>query len=388
MLQFILILIIGILFINSFYLFIFSLAGKIVKPIVYKINKSSKQRKFLILIPGYKEDGVIFNSAQSVLAQDYPSSLYKCVVIADGFKSETLALLKQAGAETFELPEDPKRNKAKAIQQYFSYNKEKFDVCIVLDADNCVEKDMLIKANLYLDQGFTVIQAKRVAKNVNNKLARLDGISEIINNHIFRKGQRALGLSSSLIGSGMIIEMALFHKLMENMNVFSGFDKELELRTLKNKITIEYAEDILIYDEKVTKHEVYVNQRRRWTYAQIYFLKKNAFNAFKELILFRNIDYFNKVLQFSLLPRVMCLGLSLVLVPISLLAGPNFFIASLLNSLLIIFALFFAINKELKIVEIIKLSDKLPAVFLGMFKAIISSHQASKKFIHTPHNIH
>jgi len=39
-------------------------------------------------------------------------------------------------------------------------------------------------------------------------LALLDGISEEINNNIFRKGHQTLGLSSALIGSGMALIMS------------------------------------------------------------------------------------------------------------------------------------------------------------------------------------
>lgn len=133
---------------------------------------------------------------------------------------------------------------------------------------------ILLQANAYAQNGVQILQAKRVAKNANNSMSRLDGLSEIINNHIFRKGQRVMGLSASLIGSGIFIDLSIFRKVMNQMNVFSGFDKEMEIRILREKLIIEYAEDILIYDEKVEDNEVFVNQRRRWTYAQFYFFKK------------------------------------------------------------------------------------------------------------------
>jgi hypothetical protein len=47
------------------------------------------------------------------------------------------------------------------------------------------------------------VQGHRTAKNTNNSWAILDAISEEINNNIFRKGHRVLGLSSAIIGSGM-----------------------------------------------------------------------------------------------------------------------------------------------------------------------------------------
>ncbi|MBK7391586.1 MAG: hypothetical protein IPI23_21695 [Bacteroidetes bacterium] len=184
----------------------------------------------------------------------------------------------------------------------------------------------------------------------------------------------------------MFMKLSIFRMVMEDMDVFSGFDKELELRILKNRLTINYASDILVYDEKVTSHEVFVNQRRRWTYAQYFFLKKNALNSLHELILKGNIDYFNKVLQFALLPRVLCIVLSVIMIPVAAFTGESFLFMSLLVFADVFIAILLSVRNELKWNEILTLTSRIPAVFFGMVKAIVTSQQASKKFIHTPHN--
>ena len=57
----------------SFYIFIFSFAG------MFKLknqkNLDSKERKFAVLIPGYKEDQVIIEVAEDALKQNYPKEL-------------------------------------------------------------------------------------------------------------------------------------------------------------------------------------------------------------------------------------------------------------------------------------------------------------------------
>ncbi len=374
-----------LLIINTLYLFVFSLAGLITPK--KKSVKSNSSNNFLVLIPAYKEDEVIIKSVESVMAQNYESSLFHCVVIADGLKAATLKNIALLGAEAFELPELKIRNKANAIQYYLNSSSKTYDACIILDADNIVEADLLIQANTRLNQGEVVIQGRRVAKKESNRLSRLDSISEIINNHIFRKGQRGLGLSASLIGSGMILNMEIFKRVMKDMNVISGFDKEMELRILKQKLTIEYAEEIVIYDEKVSDGKVYVNQRRRWTYAQLFFLRKNAKNAVSQLVLEGNFDYFNKVLQFALLPRIITLGLSILLIPITFFLGTKLFIAAIAILFLIAVSFLVALKGKLKFSEILGLTAKIPFVFYGMLKAIFTSQKASKSFIHTPHNI-
>jgi cellulose synthase/poly-beta-1,6-N-acetylglucosamine synthase-like glycosyltransferase len=371
---------------NAAYLFIFSVAGALRQPGVPKSKQSEYAPNFLVLLPGFKEDSVIIKSAESVLAQNYPSENFKCVVLADCFKPETVAALRTRGVEVFEVPDDPNRNKAKSIQLYLSNCFTEYNACVILDADNVIQPDFLQVAASYIANGSKIIQARRVAKNEENVLSRMDSLSEVINNHIFRKGQRALGLSASLIGSGMIIDMNTFRMVMEDMDVFSGFDKEMELRLLKNRFTMEYAESIVVYDEKVSQHQVYVNQRRRWTYAQIHFLKKNIFRAFYELISHRNFDYFNKVVQFSLLPRIVTIGLSLILIPATFFLEANYFIASSIIFAMVSSSILIASRKHIRFSEILKLTMGMPAVFFGMIKALVTSGQAARKFIHTPHN--
>lgn len=351
------------------------------------IDHVNPKRRFLILIPAYKEDEVILASVESVKRLNYPSTLFNCVVIADGFLPSTIQKLKELGVDVLELPHNDLRNKSRAIRYYLDRNEVNYDACLLLDADNCVLPDMLLKANAYWQTGVRILQAKRVAKNENNELSRLDSLSEIINNHIFRKGQRSLGLSASLIGSGIFIDMNLFREIMMDMDIFSGFDKEMEIRLLRNREKMEYAEDILILDEKVSDKEVFINQRRRWTYAQMYFLKKYAIEAFYQLFRYRNIDFFNKVVQFFLFPRIISLGLSVLLLPITLVLIPEWTILSLTASLLLFIALTLAVKDHLKREESLRLIKALPGTFVRMMYAMLDSSKAAKRFIHTPHKI-
>lgn len=324
---------------------------------------------------------------RSVLNQQYPAQLFTCAVIADAFEPATITALQTTGATVHQLPAFENRNKAKAINHYLQEVSEPYDACILLDADNVVHPDFLLKMEMHLQMQHLVVQGKRVAKNENNQLARMDALSEIINNHIFRKGQRTMGFSASLIGSGVMIEMQLFRQLMNGINVYSGFDKELELRLLESRHVIEYDETILISDEKVSNHSVFVNQRRRWIFAQLYFLRRNAVKAFRLLITKGNADYFNKVLQFMLFPRLLGWGFNLLLAIIAFLFRPDLGIFFLIPLVLYSIALYLPVRKTLGTKEFFRLLAHLPKTFIGMCSALFTSGKAAKKFIHTPHNI-
>ena len=168
--------------------------------------------------------------------------------------------------------------------------------------------DFLKKINAAFEHNFIAVQGHRTAKNTNNSWATLDAISEEINNNIFRKGHRVLGLSSAIIGSGMAFKYNYFKSLMSTVTAVGGFDKEIELKMLKEGRKIVYLEDAVVFDEKIQKSEVFGNQRRRWLSAQLHYFRKDFLNALKDLILKGNIDYFDKAIQFIQPPRILLLG--------------------------------------------------------------------------------
>ena len=83
---------------------------------------------------------------------------------------------------------------------------------MVLDADNLMETSFISKVNNAFNKGYMAVQGHRVAKNINTRFAILDAVSEEVNNMIFRKGHRVVGLSAALIGSGMAMEYAYFKR--------------------------------------------------------------------------------------------------------------------------------------------------------------------------------
>ena len=104
-------------------------------------------------------------------------------------------------------------------------------------------------------------------------------LSEEINNHIFRKGHKVLGLSAALIGSGKAVKYDFFEEIMSKITAIGGFDKQMEVLIISQKVTIDYAHEILVFDEKVQLPEVFQNQRKRWMSAQLTFMRKYAFSG-------------------------------------------------------------------------------------------------------------
>lgn len=373
----------------TLYIFVFSVAGLFYRPLPYIQN--SALRKIAVLIPGYKEDEVIIEVASQALLQDYPQELFDVVIIADSFQPETLLKLSTLPIKVIEVSFE-KSTKSKALNKAMELLGNLYDIAVVLDADNVMASDFLSRINASFDGDIMAVQGHRAAKNKNTSLAILDAVSEEINNHIFRKGHRVLGLSSAIIGSGMAFRYSFFRELMSEVKAVGGFDKEIELKMLKNGHLIEYLSEALVYDEKVQKAEVFSNQRRRWLSAQLHYFRKDFFDAFKALILKRNIDYFDKAIQFIQPPRILLLGgvlfFGVTFLAINFLSGNCKCYSILWGSIITMcmFSFLFSIPRHFYTNETLKALASLPKGMILMLGSLLKIKGANKNFIHTKHS--
>ena len=364
------------------YLIVFAIAGLFRKKIKYR--DTNIYRKIAVFIPGYKEDNVIIDVARQALTQNYPSDLFDVIIIADTFKAETLEKLRELPILVNEVSFE-KSSKAKSLNKTMESLPEHYDIAIILDADNIMANDFLEKVNASFNDGFIAVQGHRLAKNMNNHFAILDSLSEEINNHIFRSGHRVLGLSAALIGSGMGFDYKTYKHFMSQIESF-GEDKELEHKLLKNRIRIEYLDDALVYDEKVSKSAVFVNQRTRWIANQLNYATNYLGEGFSELLK-GNIDFFDKIIQHLLPPRILMLGFLVVVNIFSVLFNDTFWT----TAWLILFAgctfsLVISVPKKLFTFKTFASIIYLPLSFFLMLVSLFRIRNAKKGFVHTTHS--
>ena len=342
----------------------------------------AKNLSFLYLIPAYKEDSVILETVKNLESQPDLGENDQIVVIADQLSPFTIKRLQSTKAKVIEVFL-AKSTKANSINIALNQISSEFDAVVLLDADNHLVPGFITKTKAAFLGGNKLIQTHRIAKNLDTNFAFLDAISEEINNSVFRKGHANIGLSAALIGSGLVMDFKEFRSFMRKIDVVSGFDKQLELDLLRKGQKISYLEDAYVLDEKVREGKVFENQRTRWISAQFNFAKKNFFNAFRALFK-GNIDYFDKVLQFLLPPRLILLGavfLSLII---------HFFIDTFIVwnvglAIGYVAGLWLAIPSYLRKTMRMKDFAFVPISLWFMLKAMLKFKRANKVFIHTPH---
>ena len=376
---------------NVMYILFFALASLLPKK-EHQSSYISHLPSYLILFPAYHEDAVIINSVKSFLQQDYPKELYQVVVISDNMTQDTNEQLSELPI-TLLQPTFEQSSKAKALRHAISsishHTSSVYDYIVILDADNIVAPDYLTQLSTIAHPSMA-IQCHRTAKNADNDIAALDGLSEEINNSIFRKGHNRIGMSSALIGSGMCFD---YHWFCANVSKLDSAveDRELEALLMMQGVHIHYAEDILVMDEKVSSTDNFQRQRLRWMTGQVQaFLQ--MLPCLPKAIITGNINYIDKTIQQALIPRSILLVLTPILCFIATLTSSIYHLPSIIYHLkwwftlaLFIIGLYIAIPSQLRTKVVLKKTTILPSLVWRMAKNILHIRTNNKDFIHTTH---
>lgn len=378
------------------YFLFFSVTSLFFRQKNWNWESASPKRPVTVIFPAYQEDAVILNSAGAALKHQSNLAEIEVLVIADGLQPETIATLREQGARVEEII-NTEGTKAAALTFAMQFLSESTQEMIVLDIDNVMQDgfvDYILSTKLV--KGLQIVQGHRTAKNQNTPYAVLDAISEELNNSIFRRGHRVVGLSSALIGSGFICDVALFKNEFVGHVKSKGEDKEFELRLLENRIQIGYDDRAVVYDEKVQRSDAFYRQRKRWMAIQRDLKREGILNALQNRRHLLNIEYINKIYQLMIPPKIITIGVitfgmmaSQILyyfiptgetriVQISWLA----LFSALICSGIISFPLQY-LNKKMLLKAIVH----LPNVLFLMIKARLNLKKIGSDFVHTKHEI-
>lgn len=275
--------------------------------------KSRKENRFIILIPAYKNGASAEQTVNSILGQSYPMRLFDVTLIADQLDEMSKFRLAQQPI-TLITPNFAKSSRSKSLQLAIN-NLPQFklyDIAVVLNPGSIVEPDFLSQLNdAYEAAGTKAIQCHMVSQNRDTIPARLSAIFEEINNSIFRRGHVVLGLSSASSSSAMVFD---FNWFKENIMATksSWDDKELEALLLRQHIFVDYFDDIMVFSEKTRRAEDFNRQRRRWLYSHLRTILHNI-RFLPGAILTRHYDLIDKIIQWTLLPRMIMMAIIIIM---------------------------------------------------------------------------
>lgn len=372
-------------FLSAVYLFVLAIMGRFFPSVKFKnLPPAIPSNRIAVLVPAYKEDRIIISTGKNLVRQQYPKDLFDVYIIADSFLPETIAELQKLPLTVIPVSFD-KSTKTKSLNFAFSVITIQYDIAVICDADNIMGPEFLHQINTCFVNGAVAVQARRVAKNLDTDFAILDACSEGINNNIFRKGANAMGLSSSVIGSGMAFKYPMIKDIMNGISAVGGFDKIMQLKIVENGTKIHYIENALIFDEKVDSAHHFKQQRKRWVSSQFIYLRKFFKQGLAQL--FRgNISYFNlSIANNIILPRGFMFLILPLLFTASLFVGTGHVVIAGGVFLMYLASLAFALPGELINRDLGKAVLKIPRAVFVMIGTLLHLRKANKQFIHTLH---
>jgi hypothetical protein len=293
------------------YMGIFALAALISNR--QETPKTRKENRFIIFIPAYKNGEAAERTVQSILGQVYPQRQFDVSVIADELSEMSKFRLAQQPITLLD-PKFTKHSRAKSLQLAVNNlpRLKIYDIAMVIKPGCVVEPEFLSKVNeAYEAAGTKAIQTHCVSQNHDTAPARLSSIFEEINNSIFRRGHIALGLSAATASSGMAFDFNWFKEnIMDTKTLWD--DKELEIKLLRQHIYVDYFDDIMIFDEKTRLAEDFNRQRGRWIRSQVGSFMRNI-RYLPGAIVNRHYDVIDKIIQWTLLPRIIMMGIIILM---------------------------------------------------------------------------
>jgi hypothetical protein len=149
---------------------------------------------------------------------------------------------------------------------------------VVFDPDNLAPAPFLSQLDEVLQAGFTAVQGRRAAKNLDSPYAIADAAGELYKNFIEREAPTRLGASATVAGSGMAVRTEAFDAYLAHPRiaepleaglVIPAEDKILQNFLVGQGLRIPFRWDAVLYDEKVADGEQVTRQRTRWTWSWV-----------------------------------------------------------------------------------------------------------------------
>ena len=163
------------------------------------------------------------------------------------------------------------------IQEFFFSENEKFDSILILDPDNTMNSESISRLIEGRKSGAHVVLSKRASIDSDGATKLFDGLSERLNDYMFRRAKNVLGLIPELSGSGMLMKTELFTKAVLKLDkIAPGMDKQLLINMMFecDDLNILFDEKAVVYDEKTEDTDAFNRQRLRWFGNQYYNAKK------------------------------------------------------------------------------------------------------------------
>ena len=224
-------------------------------------------RRFAVVVPAHDEELLIGELIGSIRAVDYPEDRIAIHVIADNCSDGTAERARSLGAEVAERfdPDPAHRGKGQALSWMFEQlDLRGADAVVIFDADNLVDPGFFRAMNGAIEGGARCLQGYYdIANPGESTLTRMLAVTYVMKNLLYNGGKAALGLSVSLMGTGMVFVREVIEQ--GGWSSFTiGEDLEQSLALTERGERIRFVSEARIRAQESTSLRQGYVQRQRW----------------------------------------------------------------------------------------------------------------------------
>ena len=218
-----------------------------------------------VLAPARNEEPVAERLVAQFRDQDYDN--WRLIVIANNCTDGTARVAREAAAGDARITvlEATFQDGVKADALNFALDYVVGDVVLELDSDNQVPPDLLSSiAAAFSDPAVMAVQTQIRAYNARDGLlAAFQDLEFLIYSEIWNRGRAALGLGSSIGGTGFAARTQILKELGGwTRDLVEDF--EMHTRLVAHGIHVTYLPWAHVFDEKPVTWDALVTQRKRW----------------------------------------------------------------------------------------------------------------------------
>jgi cellulose synthase/poly-beta-1,6-N-acetylglucosamine synthase-like glycosyltransferase len=222
--------------------------------------------RFALVICARNEEAVIGRTVSDLLAMDYPAELRDVVVVAHNCTDNTARIAARAGAVVVERL-TPGAGKAHAIEAGLAALGSGYDYVGWFDADARVTPDFLTVIAAH-SAGQHCLQAETVPIADHDWFAEGYGFDRKVRNVFWWRPREALGLSTTITGSGWFIRPELLHRYSQGSWTMTE-DLELSARLVADGYRVAHVAGAHIACGEPRSLKDSFQQRSRWVRGHI-----------------------------------------------------------------------------------------------------------------------
>ncbi len=283
----------------------------------------ARDTRFAVVIPAHNEELLLPRLLASIQGQEYPSERFDTFVIADNCTDSTAETARRPGVTVLERTDKEKRGKGYAIRWALdTMGLGNYDAVLVVDADCFISANVLKSLDGVLQEKQVIQCYSGVGNPDESWFTRLLDVSRTINNDIYSRAKRQLGLSTQLIGTGMCFSTRILRKF--GWDAFSvGEDCEYYANLIRNGETVGFDWDAKVYHQESSSLKQATSQRLRWSSGRFAVAWGYGFGLLAEGLVQRNAVKFDAGLTLILPNPSLGMNVTLLCLAAALLTPPG-----------------------------------------------------------------